>query len=300
MAIPRTTLEQWRVLQAVVDSGGYAQAAAKLHRSQSSVSYTVARLQEQIGVPLLVIAGRKAQLTDTGSALLRRSRRLLDDALELERLAVNLAEGWEPEVRLVVDAAFPVATLMAALKMFAPDSRNTRVQLQEVVLTGAEEALEDGSADLAIGAAVPAGFLGDALLEIEFVAVAHVDHPLHRLGRTLTAGDLRRETQVVIRDSGLRRQQDVGWLGAESRWTVTGIDTAVTAVGSGLGFGWLPRHQIGAAVRNGIIKPLPLRAGGVRKACLYLVFGRRERVGPATRLLAGRLRDAVGQDSDLT
>jgi len=41
MNIPRTTLEQWRVLQAIVEYGGFAQAAEALHRSQSSISYTI-------------------------------------------------------------------------------------------------------------------------------------------------------------------------------------------------------------------------------------------------------------------
>jgi len=43
--MPKTSLEQWAVLAAVVDEGGYAQAAAALHRSQSAVSYAVSRLQ---------------------------------------------------------------------------------------------------------------------------------------------------------------------------------------------------------------------------------------------------------------
>jgi DNA-binding transcriptional LysR family regulator len=51
--IPRTTLEQWAVLAAVVDRGGFAQAANAIHRSQSAVSYAVARLQEELDVPLL-------------------------------------------------------------------------------------------------------------------------------------------------------------------------------------------------------------------------------------------------------
>ena len=55
MKAPRVTLDQWRTLQAVVDHGGFAQAAEALHRSQSSVSYTVARMQEQLGAPLLRI-----------------------------------------------------------------------------------------------------------------------------------------------------------------------------------------------------------------------------------------------------
>ena len=84
MKAPRVTLDQWRTLQAVVDQGGYAQAAEMLHRSQSSVSYAVARLQEQLGMQLLRIDGRKAVLTEAGTVLLRRSRQLVKQAGQLE------------------------------------------------------------------------------------------------------------------------------------------------------------------------------------------------------------------------
>lgn len=107
MKAPRVTLDQWRTLQAVVDHGGFAQAAEALHRSQSSISYTVARMQEQLGVPLLRIDGRKAVLTEAGEVLLRRSRQLVKQAGQLEELAHHMEQGWEPEVRLVVDAAYP-------------------------------------------------------------------------------------------------------------------------------------------------------------------------------------------------
>lgn len=108
MKAPRVTLDQWRTLQAVVDHGGFAQAAEALHRSQSSISYTVARMQEQLGVPLLRIDGRKAVLTEAGEVLLRRSRQLVKQAGQLEELAHHMEQGWEPEVRLVVDAAYPL------------------------------------------------------------------------------------------------------------------------------------------------------------------------------------------------
>ena len=63
MPIPRTPLEQWTVLQAIVECGGVAQGAAALHRSQSALSYAVARLQAQLGVDLLVPDGRRMVLT---------------------------------------------------------------------------------------------------------------------------------------------------------------------------------------------------------------------------------------------
>lgn len=56
---PRVTLEQWRVFHAIIDHGGYAQAATYLHRSQSAVSYAMSRLQEQLGIPLLKIEAAK-------------------------------------------------------------------------------------------------------------------------------------------------------------------------------------------------------------------------------------------------
>jgi DNA-binding transcriptional LysR family regulator len=51
--LPRVTLEQWRCLVAVVDAGGYAQAALRLHKSQSSVTYAVQKLESLLGVEAL-------------------------------------------------------------------------------------------------------------------------------------------------------------------------------------------------------------------------------------------------------
>ena len=138
MFIPRISLDQWRSLNAVVETGGFAQAADELNRSQSSISYHIARLQELLGIEVFRIVGRKAELTDHGEVLYRRSSQLLRDAERLEQLAHTLEQGWESEINMVVDAAFPSDLLMQALKRFEPESKGTRVQLTEVVLSGAE------------------------------------------------------------------------------------------------------------------------------------------------------------------
>lgn len=93
--------------------------------------------------------------------------------------------------------------------------------------------LLEGVADLAItGLSIP-GYPGAELSDVEFVAVAHPDHPLHRLNRELSFQDLETQMQVVIRDSGRQQPRDVGWLGAEQRWTVGSLATAATFVSSG-------------------------------------------------------------------
>jgi DNA-binding transcriptional LysR family regulator len=290
MKAPRVTLDQWRTLQAVVDQGGFAQAAEVLHRSQSSVSYTVARMQEQLGVPLLRIDGRKAVLTEAGDVLLRRSRQLVKQASQLEDLAHHMEQGWEAEVRLVVDAAYPNARLVRALTAFMPQSRGCRVRMREEVLPAREEVLREGTADLAISALSLPGFLGTEMSSVEFIAVAHPDHALHRLQRELTFQDLETHMQVVIRDSGRLQPRDVGWLGAEQRWTVGSLATAATFVGNGLGFAWLPRHLIERELKDGLLKPLQLDQGGSRNPLFYLYSNKDKPLGPATQILVDLIR----------
>lgn len=297
MNIPKTTLDQWRALQAVVDHGGYAQAAEHLYRSQSTISYAIRKLQRQLGVQLLVVEGRKARLTEAGDALIRRARQCLQEVADLEQLAQSLSVGREAEIRLVVEAAFPNNLLLHALKAFAPLSGGTRVQLKEVVLSGADEALASGEADLVISAFNPPEYLGDVIYQAEFVAVAHPGHHLHRLGRELSMSDLEREVHVVIRDSGARHSVDVGWLGAEHRWTVTSIDTALAAVVAGLGFSWLPYDKIGEHLEDGSLAILPLQEGRSYKSNLYMFFGKPNNVGPATRELAAIIRRCTSAHS---
>ncbi len=287
------TLDQWRALQAVIDYGGYAQAAKQLNRSQSTVNYAVAKLEKQLDIQLLEVQGRKAVLTEAGQALLERSRLLLKDATEIGQLAANLRQGREPEIQLVVDEAFPMSILMKALTQFAPQSQGTRVQLREVVLSGACEALMAGDADLVIAGQIPSEFLGNLLLQVEFIAVAHPSHALHQLQRRVSTKDIRQELQVVIRDSGLRQSVDTGWLGAEHRWTVTSIDSATAAIVAGLGFGWLPRHQVQGFLDTGELKILPLDQGLNYVANLSLVFGKPASIGPATQQLAQILCESV-------
>lgn len=285
MKAPRVTLDQWRTLQAVVDQGGFAQAAEVLHRSQSSVSYTVARMQDQLGVPLLRIDGRRAVLTEAGAVLLRRSRQLVKQASQLEDLAHHMEQGWEAEVRLVVDAAYPNAKLVRALSAFMPQSRGCRVRLREEVLSGVEEVLQEGVADLAISALNITGYLPAELSTVEFIAVAHPEHALHRLQREISFLDLETQMQVVVRDSGRLQPRDAGWLGAEHRWTVGSLATAATFVSSGLGFAWLPHHLIERELREGLLKALPLDPGGKRHPLFYLYSNKDKPLGPATQIL---------------
>jgi DNA-binding transcriptional LysR family regulator len=291
---PRISLEQWRSLLAVVDSGGYAQAATVMHKSQSAVTYAVQKMESLLGVKIFEVIGRKAHLTATGQVLYRRAKALLEEAGALESAAGSLAAGWEPELRVAVEIVFPTWLLLDCLGRFAKERPDTRIELYETVLSGTEESLLERRVDFAIGSTVPAGFAGDRLMPLRFIAAAHPDHPLHQLGRELTLQDLRKFRHLVIRDSGSQRRGGT-WLGAEQIWTVSQKATSIHAATLGLGFAWFAEDTIRSELANGTLAPLPLREGGDRWADLYLVFADRDYAGPGALRLAEIIRGAVAE-----
>lgn len=286
----RITLEQWQTLISVVEEGGYAQAAEALNKSQSAISYAIQKLETQLALQAFKLEGRRAVLTPLGKTLYKRAKHLLEDALLLEDAGEQLAAGVEAQVRIAVDTLFPSNKLLQAVASASEHYPTTQFELLESTLSGPNEALLSGEADLAITAYPPPGILGDKLTEIELVAVAAENHPLHKTNAELSWNDLRKYRQVVVRDSGLRENRDAGWLGAEQRLTVTLGSTALRALEMGLAFAWLPCHYYQQAQG---LKPLPLREGASRSVSLQLVYADRDYAGPATHSIASALFGSV-------
>ncbi|MCF7986534.1 MAG: LysR family transcriptional regulator [Methylovulum sp.] len=283
---PHITLEQWRSLIEVVDAGGYAQAAEKLCKSQSAVSYAVQKIESLLDVKAFEIQGRRAILTPTGQTLYRRALALVNEANELERAAHKLSAGWEAVITLVAEILFPSEQLLRCLQQFSQESPGTRVELIESVLGGTSDALLSGNVDLAISPQLPPGFLGNILMQIRLQAVAHADHPLHHQGRELSYRDLQAYRHIVIRDSGTKRDQRAVSVEVEQRWTVSQVATSIQAVCMGYGFAWLPEAQIKEELKTGLLKPLPLREGALREVPLYLILANPDFAGSGVKRLA--------------
>ena len=301
MAGPKIALDQWRTLVSVVESGGYAQAAQQLHKSQSTLTYAVQKLERLLGLKAFEIKGRKAVLTAAGQVLYRRGKALVEDAEQLERAAAQLAAGWEPELRLAVEILFPTWLLLECFADFAKERPETRIELYESVMGGTEEALTGGRVHFAIGPTVPPGFLGEPLMQMRMVPAAHPLHPLHQLGRPLSLADLKGQRHLVIRETGSRRDKETSIVTTQ-RWVVSNKATSIRAATLGLGFAWYPEDNIREELSTGQLKLLPLREGAARYATMYLIFADPDAAGPGARRLAeiikGRVRERCAKAGD--
>jgi DNA-binding transcriptional LysR family regulator len=148
-------------------------------------------------------------------------------------------------------------------------------------------------ADLAITPHIPTGFLGEPLMRLRAIAVAHPDHPLHALGRPLTATDLRAHRHIVVRDSGTLRDRRTTTVDVDQRWTLGHMASSIDAVARGHGFAWLPEERIRPELDSGVIAPLPMREGSERFITMYLVIADPDFVGPGVSRLAQIIREGV-------
>ena len=280
----KSTLEQWRILQAVVDHGGYAQAGAALNKSQSSLNHAVSKLQQMLGIQLLEVKGRKAYLTAEGEVMLRRSRLITQDVEELEMLADNMLLGWESEIVIATEIIYPKTKLYDALELFYPQCRGTRVKIIDEVLTGTKERITQKTADLVIGGLPPKGYQGDKLEEVTFICYCGKNHPLAK-ARQVSLQELEKELQIVISDTSQTPEEGSGWLKAEQRWTVTNFYQAIDILKRNTGFCWIPKHFAKDAVDSGDLVEVQLTSAKSRHIFTHLIVPSENQLGPGAKLL---------------
>lgn len=256
------SLEALQVLDAIERSGSFAAAATELHRVPSAVSYTVARLEDDLGVAVFDRSGHRARLTPAGRLLLEEGRRILAASNELATAARRLAEGWEPRLGIAVDGLVDTAALWPLVATFCAEHPYVDVRVFEEVLGGTAEALLDGRADLVVGLAdrpAAVGISARPLGDVEFVFAAAPHHPITAEPTPLTAAAIRRHRAVAVADSARRSPPlTIGLLDTQPRLTVTSMTAKIDAQRRGLGVGFLPRHRVRQLLAGGELVALEL------------------------------------------
>lgn len=259
----KITLDGLRVLDAIDRRGSFAAAANELHRVTSALTYSVQKLELDLGIALFARHGKKSVLTEAGRSLLEDGRKLLQAAAGMENRAKRIATGWEAELRIAMDTLLPASLLTATIKQFDAIESGSQLRLREEVFGGCWDALVTGRCDLAIGAAGEGisggGYRSQPLLQIEMVFAVATDHPLTKLNAPLSERDIEAYRAVVIADSSrqlLPRTSNV--LDAQSRLVVADLTAKCEMQVAGLGVGTMPRLLAEQYQARGLLKILPL------------------------------------------
>jgi DNA-binding transcriptional LysR family regulator len=141
-------LELLRSFVSVVDAGGFTRAGERVHRTQSTVSQQIKRLEDDLGRPLLNRTGKQVVPTEDGERLLSYARRLLSLAEEArDVLARPTNEG---AVRLGIPEDFAAYRLTKLLASFSRSRPGLRLDVRADQSVYLRRDLERGELDLAL------------------------------------------------------------------------------------------------------------------------------------------------------
>jgi DNA-binding transcriptional LysR family regulator len=141
-------LDLLRSFVSVVDTGGFTRAGERVHRTQSTVSQQISRLEKTLGYPLLHRNGRQATPTEQGERLVSYARRIL--SLEQEARDVIARPLSAGVVRLGVPEDFAAYRLTKLLSDFARSRPGLRLDVRSGVSVEIRRALDRGELDLAL------------------------------------------------------------------------------------------------------------------------------------------------------
>jgi DNA-binding transcriptional LysR family regulator len=317
------TLDQLRVLTAVVEAGSFSAAARRLHRAQSVISYSIANLEAQLGVALFARDGRRPALTEAGRALVADARRVGRLVDELRARAAALRRRLEAELGLAVDVMFPTARLVAALDDFARAYPTVGLRLRIEALGGVAQLVLDGACQLGVSGwmgVVPDTLERRAIGEVRLIPVAAPTHALARArgsaGRRSaahdsaahdsTAGDaipgagdsipgpidsamLREQVQLVLTDrTALTDGQDFGVLALRT-WRLGDLGAKHALLLAGLGWGNMPAEMVEADLAAGRLVRLEVAEAPEHRYPIGLIHRIDTPPGPAGAWLTERL-----------
>jgi DNA-binding transcriptional LysR family regulator len=262
----RLSLEALTVLDAIERMGSFAAAAGELHRVPSALTYTMAKLEDDLGVKLFDRTSRRASLTPAGRELLEEGRTLLSLARELERRVQQVGRGWEVELRIALDITHQAEALLPMLAEFDAEHSGTRVRLSYEVLGGTWDAVQTGRVDLAIGAAGEpvnqAGFSLRRMDPLPFLFAVSPTHPLAGMREPLQPAEIQRHRAVAVADTARSHPaRSSGVLLGQDTLTVPDFTAKVAAQRAGLGVGYLPEpiareeHEAGRLLIKEVAEP---------------------------------------------
>lgn len=245
----KLTLDALTVLDAIERKGSFAAAAQALFRVPSTVTYTVQKLEEDLGFAIFKRVGRRCVLTPAGQVLLEQGRGLLLAAQDVVASAHQVNSGWEAELNIAIDTVWDIQNFYPLLQEFHQLNTGVQVNLSEEVMGGTLEAIIEQRADITLGGPPPVspiqGIQFESLMRAQWLFVVAKHHPLTTVAQPLTEQDTQAYVSVVIRDSAIQSPiRPHRNLGQKNVLRVASMQQKILAQLQGVGVGFLPRHKI--------------------------------------------------------
>ncbi|MCJ8311499.1 MAG: LysR family transcriptional regulator [Saccharospirillaceae bacterium] len=292
------TLDQLKSLQAIVEGGSLREAAAKMHRSQPTISVAIKNLEDELGLKIFDRDQYRNKLTPEGQALYEQAKLVLGQAQSLKNLAAKLVKGEELEVGIAFTSAIPVAPIISTIKKCKNEFPSTRLEIYSENGMGPLDLLDSGRVSLVI---IPwikniEKLQSMPFLTLKFASVIAADSPLLKQYEVVPKAVIKKYPQVLISEP-TASSPTYGALEGGDQWRANDYQTNKEIIIQGMGWGYLPLHLIKEELEQGLLVPIKVE-GNLEPTPVEFRIARLESepVGPVAQRLWELFREGVQND----
>lgn len=138
-----------QTLQAILETGSFQKAALKLNYSQSTVTFQMQQLEQDLSIKLFERVGRRMQLTHAGKELLP----YMEDMIRTEYIIRNYNKGLTEltgELRIAIPDELLCSKMQPILQAFIRQAPNVHLVVKALSCYAIREAIISGGADLGV------------------------------------------------------------------------------------------------------------------------------------------------------
>ncbi|MVW77638.1 LysR substrate-binding domain-containing protein [Bordetella sp. 02P26C-1] len=301
-------LKDLHLFQAIAEAGNLSSGAAVMHLTASSASYRLKNLEYAVGSQLFTRHPKGMSLTPAGEVLARHTKQLLAGVATMHAELGAYSSHLRGSIRLLANSSSLNSFIIPSLARFLVSNVNINVDLREQESPTISQSIEEGQADIGIGADLERlpGLHRELYAVDRLVCVVSPGHPLAQaLGigfRDVLAYDLVCVERTSSNYLYLSHQARLAGIPMKVRVHVHNFRALIYMVESGVGAAVVPASTAQEAAREQRVVAVPMTDAWAERN-LYLVYpkdsGQPELVGEFARILLNDPQVASERESAL-
>lgn len=283
----------------ILEAGSFQKAADKLGYTQSTVTFQIKQLEEELALKLFEKIGRRMELTQAGKDIMPYIDLILQGAEQIGNYGKSLSE-ISGSLKLAIPDSILIYNMQPFMQAFTHEAPNVQLVVNSIQSGEINQAVADGTADIGINCekdSYPDSVIRKKLGKYKAVLVAS-PFANNNLLDFITPHQ-RKPISLICNEPDGYYQLDMDKYLSEKDillnppMKVQSIEAVKRCVMNNLGIAVVPTYSIGEELKNGSLMPIKTELDEKTYDSFY-IYNKNKWISPQMKLALDLLKECVG------
>lgn len=286
----------------ILEVGSFQKAADKLGYTQSTVTFQIKQLEEELALKLFEKIGRRMELTQAGKDIMPYIDMILQGAEQISNYGKSLSE-ISGSLKLAIPDSILIYNMQPFMQAFTHEAPNVQLIVNSIQSGEINQSIADGTADIGINCekdSYPDSVIHKKLGKYKAVLVAS-PFANNNLLDFITPHQRKPFSMICNEPDGYYQLDMDKYLSEKDIFLnppmkVQSIEAVKRCVMNNLGIAVVPTYSIGEELKNGSLMPIKTELDEKTYDSFY-IYHKNKWVGPQMELALDLLKKCVGTAS---